>query len=136
MHQSASGDDIRYVSAMTTVEIVHAVERSTAFFSEHRYVKADTALQQEEYNAVMMVDDTAQERSVASASVALMVSGDRNGSVFFISCTAFLCASICPSSPTTVTLLPAPSISMAIDASFFFAARIVAVSPLSSSTSM
>ena len=58
--QPASSDEIRYVSALTTVEVVHAVERSTASLSEHRYVKADTALQQEEHNAVMVVDDTAQ----------------------------------------------------------------------------
>ena len=31
------------VSALTTVEIVQAVERSTAFLSEYKYVKADTA---------------------------------------------------------------------------------------------
>ena len=128
VHQPASCDDIRYVSAMTTMEIVHAVARSTAFLSEHRYVKADTAVQQEEHNAVMVMDDIVHKRCIASASVALILSGDRNGAVFFIiSCTAFFCASICPSSPTTVTLRPAPSITMATDASFFFAARIVAV---------
>ena len=58
--QPASNDDTRYVSALTTVEIVHAVERSTASLSEHRYVKADTALQKEEHNAVMVMDATAQ----------------------------------------------------------------------------
>ena len=137
VHHPASSDDIKYASAMTTVEIVHAVERSTAFLSEHRYVKADTALQQEEYKAVMVLNDITQQRSVASASVALIVSGGRNCAVFFIiSCTVFLYATTCPSSPTVVTLRPAPSISMSPDASFIFAARIVAVSPLSSSTSM
>ena len=60
VHQPASSDDIRYISAMTTVEILHAVERWTAFLSEYMYVKADTALQHEEYNAVIVLDDIAQ----------------------------------------------------------------------------
>ena len=46
VHQPASSDDIRYISALITMEIVHAVER---------YVNDNTALQHEEHNAVMVV---------------------------------------------------------------------------------
>ena len=60
VHQPANSDDTRYDSATTTVEIVHAVQRLTAFLSEDRSVKADTALQLEEHNAVMVMDDIAQ----------------------------------------------------------------------------